>query len=69
MQHRPARDNGQLIVDLLVAVLALAALLAIFSPIFGCVEKGAVQISISADVQLDEVRGITLANQQVGERE
>jgi len=49
---------------LLVVIIAMM-MLAIFGTVFcGCVQEGAVQISITAYVDLDEVRGITLANAQ-----
>jgi len=50
---------------LLVVIIAMM-MMAIFGPVFcGCVQEGAVQVSITADVDLDEVRGITLANAQM----
>jgi len=54
----------------IISALGLLAAIALVS--CGCmkVEKGAVHIEITADVRLDEVRGITLANaQQEGKRE
>ena len=50
--------------DWLIVLAVLAMLLAMFGVFGGCVQEGAVQVTISADVDLDEVRGITLANQQ-----
>jgi len=54
----------------IISVVGLLVAIALVSCSCMKVEKGAVHIEIKADVKLDEVRGITMANtQQEGERE
>lgn len=64
MPRLPVHDDTPTAVVILVAFIAVLMLIVFFAPAYGCVERGAVQVTFHADVTLDDVRGVTLANAQ-----
>ena len=65
MPRLPVHDDTPTAVVILVAFIAVLMLIVFFAPVYGCVDREAVKITFYTDVTLSDVRGVTLANEQL----